>query len=304
MAEFEDFFDENLLRFFEEESSVEEEEERPEEEEKTVKDKDRSAEYKERTAEEERPPEEETPAVEVDAAIIEELLREEAISSELERLKSKNNNNNTKRSTTTWKNAFDKWRTKRNIRENLEDIPKENLDKTLQLFFAEVRKRNGEEYEPDSLRTMLAGLDRYLKEKGCKFSILRDREFNSCRKILNGKAIELHEKGCGKRKRRADAVSEEEEELLWSKGILGGNDPLFLNLTLFYCISQHFGTRGCQEYHQLRVEDIKFVRNPTDGTTEYIEWNEGPTKIRQGGLVKTYRRVTQRMFATGDKIVR
>ena len=50
MAEFEDFFDENLLRFFEEESSVEEEE-RPEEEEKTVKDKDRSAEYKERTAE-------------------------------------------------------------------------------------------------------------------------------------------------------------------------------------------------------------------------------------------------------------
>ena len=96
-----------------------------------MKDKDRSAEYKERTAEEERPPEEETPAVEVDAAIIEELLSEEAISSELERLKSKNNNNNTKRSTTTWINAFDKWRTKRNIRENLEDIPKENLDKTL-----------------------------------------------------------------------------------------------------------------------------------------------------------------------------
>ena len=175
------------------------------------------------------------------------------------------------------------------------------MNKTLQLFFAEVRKRNGEEYEPDSLRTMLAGLDRYLKEKGCKFSILRDREFNSCRKILNGKAIELHEKGCGKRKRRADAVSEEEEELLWSKGILGGNDPISLNLTLFYCISQHFGTRGSQEHHQLRVEDIKFVRNPTDGTTEYIEWNEGHTKIRQGGLVKTYRRVTQRMFATGDK---
>ena len=43
------------------------------------------------------------------------------------------------------------------------------------------------------------------------------------------------------------------------------------------------------------------MHNPTDGTTEYIEWNEGPTKTRQGGLVKTYRRVTQRMFATGDK---
>ena len=45
----------------------------------------------------------------------------------------------------------------------MEDIPKENLDKILQLFFAEVRKRN-EEYEPDSLRTMLTTLDRYLRE--------------------------------------------------------------------------------------------------------------------------------------------
>ena len=110
---------------------------------------------------------------------------------------------------------------------------------------------------------------------------MSDREFNSCHKILNGKAIELHEKGCGKRKRRADAVSEEEEELSWSKGVLGG---VILNLTVFYCISQHFGTRGCQEHHQLRVEDIKFVRNPTDGTTEYIEWNEGPTKTRRGWI--------------------
>ena len=30
-----------------------------------------------------------------------------------------------------------------------------------------------------------------------------------------------------------DAVSEEEEELFWSKGVLGDNDPLSLNLTLY-----------------------------------------------------------------------
>ena len=49
--------------------------------------------------------------------------------------------------------------------------------------------------EPDSLRTMLSALERHLKEKGSKISIIKDREFISSRKILNGKAVDLHDKG-------------------------------------------------------------------------------------------------------------
>ncbi len=52
---------------------------------------------------------------------------------------------------------------KSNINKKLE----ENLDKVLQLFCSEVRKKNGDEYEPDSLRTMIGALDRVLKENGC-----------------------------------------------------------------------------------------------------------------------------------------
>ena len=59
------------------------------------------------------------------------------------------------------------------------------------------------------------------------------------------------------------------------------NTALNLNLTVFYLISQQFGTRGCQEHHQLRVEHLKFVNSPCTGTTEYVEWVEGPTKARQ-----------------------
>ena len=51
----------------------------------------------------------------------------------------------------------------------------------------------------------------------------------------------------------ADPVTEE-EELLWSRQVLGADTALNLNLTVFYLISQQFGTRGCQEHHQLRVE--------------------------------------------------
>ena len=86
----------------------------------------------------------------------------------------------------------------------------------------------------------------------------------------------------------------EEEELLWSRKGLGGDTTLNLNLTVIYLISQQFGTRGCQEHHQVRVKHLKFVNCPCTGTTEYVEWVEGPTAR------KVNRRITQRTFATSD----
>jgi len=50
----------------------------------------------------------------------------------------------------------------RKVENKLEDIPKSELDGILQYFFAEVCKQDGE-YEPESLRTMLASLDRFLQ---------------------------------------------------------------------------------------------------------------------------------------------
>ena len=70
---------------------------------------------------------------------------------------------------------------------------------------------------------MLAALDRYLQEEGSTFSILKDQEFDASRKVLNGKTIELQKHSLGKRKHRADPVNEEEEELLWSQKVLGGD---------------------------------------------------------------------------------
>ena len=87
------------------------------------------------------------------------------------------------------------WRTWRKLPHKLEEIPKQELNGTLKRFLAEVRKSDGSEYEPDSLRTMLAALDRHLRQAGANFSIIKDREFDECRKTLNGRAIVLREGG-------------------------------------------------------------------------------------------------------------
>ena len=62
-----------------------------------------------------------------------------------------------------------------------------DLDKVLQNFYAEARKANGDEYEPNSLASMQAGIDRYLKENNYHVSIIRDKVFSASRAVLEGK---------------------------------------------------------------------------------------------------------------------
>ena len=92
---------------------------------------------------------------------------------------------------------FIAWRRWRELPHKLEEIPKQDLNGTLKRFFAKVRKSNSSEYKPDSLRTILAALDRHLRQAGAKLSIIKDREFDGSRKTLNGRAIVLHEGGLG-----------------------------------------------------------------------------------------------------------
>ena len=219
---------------------------------------------------------------------------------ELQRLQDKNKNKNTKKSTNTWVNRLQRWQEHKGITGTLLESNEQQLDETLQQFYAELRKEDGSDYEPDSLRVMLASLDRHFRENGAPYSLLKDKAFERSRQVLNGKAIELRESGRGKRKNKADALTAEEEELLWESGALSCNNAESLNHSLWYTLSQQFGTRGVQEHLQMNLEDFKFVRKPGTNEVEYVEWTEGLTKTRQGGLVKQNRRVTQRVFPSED----
>ena len=99
---------------------------------------------------------------------------------ECERLVLKNNEN-TARSTNTWVIRFENWRIAWGLPLPLLKIRHEDLDETLQLFYSTLVKADGQPYEPTSLRTMLAGLDRYFRENGKTFSIQNDKEFERSR---------------------------------------------------------------------------------------------------------------------------
>ena len=118
---------------------------------------------------------------------------------EVTELKEAAENLNTRKSTTNWVRVFDNWCDENSLEKNLEMIPPEQLDKVLERFYASVCKQDGTYYEPGSLKVMQAALDRHLREKGCSFSIIKDREFFNSRKLLEGKARKLRNEGKGKK---------------------------------------------------------------------------------------------------------
>ena len=213
-------------------------------------------------------------------------------------LKTSSENKNTRKSTNLWVGIFKKWAALRNFEENLETYDVRELDNVLSKFYAEVRKENGDEYEPDSLKVMQASIDRFLREKGYPKSILRDNEFLNSKKVLEGKARNLRRNGLGKQPNKAKSLTEEEEKILWESGHLGGENPRSLANTMWWLLTQHFGLRGRQEHREMRIEDFSLHKD--DNGIEFVTFAEGVTKTRQSGLRAKPRLVKPKMFASGN----
>ena len=189
------------------------------------------------------------------------------------------------------------WAEEHNINPKLEENSSEELDKILQRFYAEVRNKHGEQYELESLKVMMARLDRYLLEHNYPNSIIKDRQFQQSKQVLEGKAKLFGEDGKGKRPNASKALTIPEEEALRENEKLRSSSPKVLCQTMWWILTQHFGLRGRQEHHSMAVEDFS-VCSDDDGV-EYVTFKENPTKTRQGGLNTKRRPVLPKMFATG-----
>ena len=58
----------------------------------------------------------------------------------------------------------------------VENLPAAELDHLLCKFFMNVHKKNGQEYEPDSISRFQRSIQRYLSEKGSSVNLLKDED--------------------------------------------------------------------------------------------------------------------------------
>lgn len=216
---------------------------------------------------------------------------------DIEKLAGNASNPNTVRGTKNWLGVYRQWAEVREKSLSLEGYDRRELDAVLSQFYGEVRKQDGTDYEPDSLRVMQSALHRYLMEKKYDGNILKDLEFSQSRKVLEGKARRLRQEGKGKRPNASRALAESEEETLWKAGKLGDGSARSLLCTMWFNNTQHFGLRGVQEHTDMRVENFRFRQD--EAGEEFVEFLEDVTKTRQSGLRDCSRVTTAKMFPTG-----
>ena len=176
------------------------------------------------------------------------------------------------------------------------EIPPVELNELLSEFILSVRTKEGQEYEPSSLRGMVASFERHLKRKSYPVSIINDLAFEKLRKTLQSKQKQLKKQGRGNKPNASVALTEDEIKLLFDKGLLGVSSPEAILNTLWLNNSLHFGLRGVKEHHDMRWGDVKLCK--TDQGVEYLEFNERQTKTRTGADHRDVRPFAPKMFST------
>ena len=118
------------------------------------------------------------------------------------------------------------------------------LDELLGKFYAEIKKEDGEDYEPESQKIMQCVLDICLKENGYEIGIVRGREFQKLQDILNVRTISLRLQGKGTRIHKGQPMTPVEERSLWEKRQLGDFNARVLTNTNFKNLAEQLGLRG------------------------------------------------------------
>jgi hypothetical protein len=163
----------------------------------------------------------------------------------------------------------------------LVELSESELNHQLTSFIIEVRKKDGSLYTPNSLHHLVAGLVRDLRQNGRNIDIFKDPGYSTFRASLDAEMIRISREGIGSKKKQAEIITEEEEELLWVQGLLGDETPQRLLDTVVFYNGLYFALRSGLEHRQLRRRpcQIEVVERP----------NERPylldiSKNRPGGL--------------------
>ena len=134
---------------------------------------------------------------------------------------------------------------------------------------------------------MQASIDRYLRQKNYPDGIISRWEFKKSQETLNSKA---------KRPNRAQPYSRLDEGMFWTEDKLGNHNGVALTNVNFKNLSEHVGFRGRQDHYNAYVEDFTILQMADGG--KVVQFEENPTKTRQGDLRNKTRSSPHQMWCT------
>ena len=175
------------------------------------------------------------------------------------------------------------------------------LHPTLTTFFMNIRKKNSEEYEPDTISGFQRSIQRYLSDKRSPVNILKDKDFETSRKVLAAKRKSLiHDHEKGNKPQAAQALEDNEEDVLFETREFGDTNPVSLQRTVWWFLSLHFGFRARDESRKLRWGDVQLTQDQ-DGREMLVWLAERGTKTRHGQEKGHQRAFQPKVFATNTE---
>lgn len=117
-----------------------------------------------------------------------------------------------------------------------------------------------------------------------KIDFFNDPEFFNFKRSLDSEMKRLQSKGLGAKIRQAQTLTVEDEEKLWSSGVLGDSNPKQLLDTIIFCNGLYFALRSGQEHRQLRFAQCQIQLVEKEHERPYLKYTEDISKNRPGGL--------------------
>ena len=99
----------------------------------------------------------------------------------------------------------------KNEQRKIQEIQPEELNRYVSEFILSVKRKDGQDYEPSSLRGLFSSFNRYLKERKYSASIIEDIVFDQARKCLEAHSKQLKKEGKGNKPNAAEALTDVEE---------------------------------------------------------------------------------------------
>ncbi|CAC5365805.1 unnamed protein product [Mytilus coruscus] len=185
---------------------------------------------------------------------------------EISNLVNEKMNANTKKNTKWAVGVFNQWRSFGRERDAIIELHMMNaecMNYWLERFVMERGNKNGDENPPKSLYYIVCGLLRHCRDMNVhdkNFLDQKDGRFAHFRRVLDAKMKDLLSKGLGTKVRRADPVSDDDEEKLWANGVFSTTNSSTLQYTVFFYNCKLFGLRGRDEHRNLDHSQLKLDR--------------------------------------------
>ncbi|XP_071986774.1 uncharacterized protein [Engystomops pustulosus] len=204
-------------------------------------------------------------------------------------------NINTARKTTSDIQTLQNFMSEMNEKRKVEDIPHTELDTLLSKFILLVKRKDGNEYEPHTLRCMVGSIDRYLKEHSYHHTIIygNSKDFPLTKQSLHAKIKFLKKVAESNPPIRQEALTDDDIENLYKTGTLSMDNPTSLLNMVFFNNGIHFALRTKEQYG-LQWGDIKLKIDPRGN--QFLEYSDRLTETLENR--KNARQMKPRIYAT------